>query len=1192
MLCFQKIIKKSNYKQYVNSFFPNDCLFVTVRFMNIFPNKITFSPSDLVQFFESEFSSYMDHFEKIASKETLKDLGVHRDPSDPLYELIKDLGNKHEENLINKMEKDQFIFRVEKETHIKALQKTRKAMKDGEEKIYQAAIEKEKIFGYVDLLVKQKGPSILGNHYYIPYDFKIARHPKPTALIQLCCYCDMLQFIQGVLPPEFVIVTKSSKEHFFKTKDFFSFYNFLKEEFLHYHSHFSKDSLPIPDKTAQHRDWSLFAKKRLHQLDDISLTAGIRSAHSTLLKRAGIKKLSELALYSGDKVKNIPIATFETLKEQAKIQLKSKGKNRPDFEVLPHTGERKGLETLPPSHPADVFFDMEGYPLLGEEGLEYLYGNAVKEQPGFICFWALSEQEEVKAFQKWMDWVYHRWRENPGMHIYHYGHYETSTIKRLMGKYGTREQEVDNLLRNHIFVDLHRIVIQSLRIGVLSYSLKEVENLYYKKRNTEVKTGGESAVLFFHFLNTDDNRENSPFLKKINAYNRDDCVSTKKLCQFLWKQQETHRIKYIPHKEEENNQEYHREGIRGKCEEKAKELLSQSNPEEMSISKHLPLKGEKPILPKPVSLVDKKNYLTRLLSDLLMFHIREEKPGWWDYFSRRDMNEEQLLEDRNTIAFCRLLELNEESCKIQFEREQEIGFTEEDKVIVLSKNEDKNNNNTRNTHTLLKLDLINGILWLKAPKENNIPAHGFFTLGPEKNDYYKVNIFRSLLKTANEFSSSSSHFGLKKCIHDLLLREKPSLPNHKGPLVLNSENLIEKISTHALNLNDSVFCIQGPPGTGKTYTVAYMILHLVKNGKRVGVTANSHKAISNVLKTIFEQNKEKFFFQCQKVKSSKESEEEKLFFQNLPVELVNGNKVKQSARVVGGTTFFFSREEQESSYDYLFVDEASQVSLANLVAGARAGKNLILIGDQNQLDQPQQAVHPGESGLSALTYYTEGSTTISKDKGVFLPVSYRMHEGICQFVSDYFYKGELTNHPTTSQQKVLLPESLSQTGLKLKIPEAGICFIPVEHSGNTHSSMEEAQVIGALYKELLRAKWINREGKTKPITTKDILIVAPYNVQVACIKKVLVQDSARVASVDKFQGQEAPVCILSLCASTIQDAPRGISFLLNKNRLNVALSRARCLSLIVGSKNVADTHIRSIPNMKLMNLFCQLTSRA
>ncbi|MYE07770.1 MAG: hypothetical protein F4X95_03355, partial [Oligoflexia bacterium] len=160
-----------------------------------------------------------------------------------------------------------------------------------------------------------------------------------------------------------------------------------------------------------------------------------------------------------------------------------------------------------------------------------------------------------------------------------------------------------------------------------------------------------------------------------------------------------------------------------------------------------------------------------------------------------------------------------------------------------------------------------------------------------------------------------------------------------------------------------------------------------------------------------------------------------------------------------------------------------------------------------------------------------------------------------------------------------------------ELPESGLCFIPVEHSGNVHASIEEAEVISTLYKELLKSKWRNRDGQIAPITKKEILIVAPYNFQVACIKNTLGMEGARVASVDKFQGQEAPVCILSLTASTIQDAPRGISFLLNKNRLNVALSRARCLSIIVGSKNLTDKNVSSIPNMELMNLWYQIVSR-
>ena len=1154
--------------------------------MHFHHNTIAFSPSDIVRFFESEFASYMNHFEKLISKEVQKELDVHRDPSDPLLDLIRDMGNQHEEDIINKIEKTDSVLRIEKDKQNRdaSIKRTLLAMKKGEEKIYQAAIKKDMIFGYADLLVKNQGRSKLGDYHYIPYDFKIARHPKPTALIQLCCYCDILESIQGLLPPTFVVITKDETPHFFKTTSFFYLYQFLKEKFLSYHSSFSEHHIPIPDKKAEHRDWSSFARKRLHVLDDISLVAGIRSAHSLLLRREGIKKLSELPYHKTDinPIKGIPATTLGILKDQASIQLSSKEKKKPDFKVLSHTGKRQGLEMLPPPHPADIFFDMEGYPLLGTEGLEYLYGNTINEDPQYICFWAMNEKEEVSAFKKWLDWAYQRWQENPGIHIYHYGHYEPSTIKKLMGKYGTGEQEVDNLLRHQVFVDLYRIVTQGLRIGTFSYSLKDVEQLYYEKRDTSVKSGGQAAFYFFHFLNSTATTENSPFLQKIKSYNQDDCFSTQKLCEFLWDLQRKHKIKYIDYFEESQEEKHRRSNPKEECYNKAQALLNQIPVQKRF--KHLYQMEE-----------EKEIYIAGLLAHLLEFHIREDKPGWWDYFSRMDMNEEEMLEDRNTITSCRLIKPQYNNHNIKFEKEQEIGFQEGDKVLILE-------NNIWDTYTILDLNLIEGSLHLKPNKENNILQRKIFTLVPEKNDYYKKNLFSSLLATANDFSPHSPPlFGLKKCIHDLLLRKAPDLPNHKGALIVNKDKIIEEVSTHVCNLNNSVFCIQGPPGSGKTYTAAHIILHLVKKGKRVGITANSHKAISNILKTIHEQNKEKFIFQCQKVRDSRNPTEEQISLQHIPIELVNSNQINRSAKIVGGTTFFFSRNREEEAYDYLFVDEASQVSLTNMVAAARTTKNIILIGDQNQLDQPIQASHPAESGYSALTYYTDRNTTISEDKGVFLPLSYRMHPSICQFISDHFYNGKLTYHPTTARQKILLPNSLRETALPVNtkiqplfhctsgLPESGLHFIPVEHSGNVHSSKEEARVIAYLYKELLKAKWINRKGDTAPITSKDILIVAPYNFQVACLKKTLSTEAARIASVDKFQGQEAPICILSLAASTIQDAPRGISFLLNKNRLNVALSRARCLSIIVGSKNLTDINISSIPNMELMNIWCQIT---
>ena len=1127
-------------------------------------NKFVFSPTDIIRFFESEFASYMDHFERIVSEETLKKHGVHRDPKDPLYDVIAQMGNEHEKAIISDLEGQEKITKIEKSKFNRndCIKQTLSAMKSGADKIYQAAIQTDRMFGYADLLEKIQGQSHLGDYCYIPCDIKIASHPTSSAIMQLCCYCDILEGVQGTLPETIKIIAKNKTTHTFQTRRFFYFYQVLKKNFLDYHSSFTPENMPIPKKHQDHRDWTVFAKKRLHTLDDISLVAGVRQTHCENLKRQNINTMDELSKCNEEKIKGIPGSTFRNIKDQASLQVSSRENSKPVFKVLSHAGERLGLEILPASNEADVFFDMEGYPFLAEEGLEYLYGNAVNEEPKYVRFWAESKAKEATAFKNWIEWAYNRWKKNPNMHIYHYGHYETSTIRRLMGRYGIGELEVDNLLRNHVFVDLYRVVVQGLRIGIFSYSLKEVERLYYERRDTQIKSGSESAVQFFHFLNSAETLETSPFLKNIELYNKDDCFSTRDLCQFLWGLQKTHSVKYIPHLEESPGEQRERTGVKGECERKARQLLSTIPIEKRGW---------------PLSKTDPGFYVSELLAYLLEFHIREDKPSWWDYFSRFDMDDEEMFEDRHTIASCQFIKNIQMKYQIKFEKDQEIGFDIEDEVLVLE------NNDPWESYKILELDLIKGLLYLKPSRRSHVPTQNKFTLAKATNDFYKNNLFKSLLKTANDFRPHSSKFGLRKCIRDLLLRYPPDLLGHKGPLILQEKNLIAEASVHALNLNHSVLCIQGPPGSGKTYTAAHIILNLVQRGKRVGVTSNSHKAVLNVLKMIFEQNANNIRIRCQKVHKRGDKESEKSFMGSYPVEFVESKSVSGMANVVGGTTFFFSREDQEKGYDYLFVDEASQVNLANIVASARSAKNIILLGDQNQLEQPIQGSHPGESGKSALTYYTEGQTTVPEDRGIFLPISYRMHPKVCQFISDNFYDGKLSPDTKNETQKIILPSSLKE-----KLPASGVCFIPVEHLGNRNASQEEAEIISNLYKKLLEAEWIDKEGNKSPITAKDILIVAPYNLQVAYLKRAINQENMRIASVDKFQGQEAPISILSMAASTVQDAPRGVNFLLNKHRLNVAISRAKCLSIIVGSKSLLETNMTSIQNVKLMNTWCRI----
>lgn len=269
--------------------------------------------------------------------------------------------------------------------------------------------------------------------------------------------------------------------------------------------------------------------------------------------------------------------------------------------------------------------------------------------------------------------------------------------------------------------------------------------------------------------------------------------------------------------------------------------------------------------------------------------------------------------------------------------------------------------------------------------------------------------------------------------------------------------------------------------------------------------------------------------------------------------------------------------------DYLFVDEAGQVSVANLVAVAPSARNLILLGDQMQLGQPIQGSHPGESGLSVLDYYLGKHATIPDELGLFLDTSWRMHPEVCRFISAAVYENRLVSEPGTANRVIRNPHGKAC----LVSRDAGLLFIPVEHVGNVQGSDEEVAMIGRIVAELVQCEHTDKQGRGQGRldVTRDILFVAPYNLQVRKLRKAL-PAGARVGSVDKFQGQQAPVVIVSMCASPGEFGSRGLQFVLDQNRLNVAISRAQSLAIIVGDPRLVETACTSIPDMKRLNLYC------
>jgi uncharacterized protein len=413
------------------------------------------------------------------------------------------------------------------------------------------------------------------------------------------------------------------------------------------------------------------------------------------------------------------------------------------------------------------------------------------------------------------------------------------------------------------------------------------------------------------------------------------------------------------------------------------------------------------------------------------------------------------------------------------------------------------------------------------------------------------------------------------------------------------------------SLDRSALVIQGPPGSGKTYTAARLIVSLIARGKRVGVAANSHKAINNLLAEVEDAA---LAGQVRFRGLKKNGDEEDVFDGRLIGNTTeNADCASRDIALVAGTSWLFARQEMDQTLDYLFVDEAGQVALADAVAMATAAANVVLLGDPQQLPQVRQGVHPPidipaedvgrvlpdvgrvlsdvgrvlsdpplTAGCSVLEHLLDGASTVAESRGIFLARTWRMHPDVCRFVSSLSYDGRLESAEGLERQRVDSP-GLSGTGLR---------HVPVEHDGNSQQSYEEVRVIAREVKKLLSAgTCTDHTGISRPLTPADVLVVAPYNMQVRCLREKL-PAGVEVGTVDKFQGREAPIVFFSMASSSGEDVPRGLEFLFSRNRFNVAISRAKALAVVVCSPRLLEARCRSVEQMRLVNALCRFVETA
>ncbi len=1133
-----------------------------------------------------------------------------------------------------------------------ATEQTVAAMRAGADVVYQATFFDERWRGHADFLLRVENtpwapPSAFGTWHYEVADTKLARHVKAGAVLQVCSYVDQLVRLQGAEPAELHIALGGSARETvsLRVADFMAYYRRVKADFLAAadEAMVGRPAYPpaatYPDPV-EHCDicrWWAVCSGRRRADDDLSLVAGISARQRRGLKRrapdhvpgpiATRRGLAALPLPLRPRLEGSTDAALERVREQARIQVEGEDRGETLWELLEpewaedrQTGERelvpdRGLLVLPEPSPGDLFLDLEGDPFAFDDGIDYLFGvldPATDEEeprwageavPKFHAFWSLDDggcvtpAAEKAAFERTIDFLIARLAADPTLHVYHYAAYEKTALGRLAQRHATREEEVDRLLRGRVLVDLYRVVRQGVRASVESYSIKRLEPLYGLVREVELRDAGSSIVQFETWLGRGADPQgpgtaagdpgDDAILREIEGYNRDDVVSTWRLRDWL----EARRRDL---------------GLRLGLDLPRPPLLPEAVEPEEPVGRAAEVAavvealeaGRAGVAPEELPTAQ---HAAWLLAQLLGWHRRENKAFWWRYYDLCGKTDADLVEEREPLGMVEL-EADLGQASRNGARLQRFRFPVQDHALKVGRQVD-DPCTEKSVGKVAEIDEVGRTVTVyrtAAELARGVPA----SLLP--NDFVRTGVIEdSLLRIGRWIAGQGDPAaGIESpeapflAARELLMRRPPRVAGREPGSALRApgETALEAATRLALALDGGVLAIQGPPGTGKTYTGARMILALVAAGRTVGVTANSHKVIGHVLDAVHEAAVE---VGGRIAIGQKPGEDDGPTCEHAEV-LRNPADIAAALamgriQVFGGTAWLWSGAGMEASVDVLLVDEAGQFSLANTVAASPAGRSLVLLGDPQQLDQPLKGSHPPGAERSALAHLLAGApggsqATMPPELGLFIERTWRLHPEICAFTGEVFYEGRLLPEPGLERQV------LAGTG---PFHATGIRWLPVVHAGNDVDSPEEAREIAGLLNELFEpgaeARWTDAAGVTRPLLQEHVVIVAPYNAHVDRIAATLSAaglGGVRVGTVDKFQGQEAPLSIYAMGSSTPEDAPRGMEFLYSRNRLNVATSRARCVAAVVASPALVRVACRTPRQMRLANALCRLVEVA
>ncbi len=1007
--------------------------------------------------------------------------------------------------------------------------------------IYQMPFVHDGMRGIADFLVRSDEPRD-GYGIFEPVDAKLTRSgAKPGHVLQLCFYAEAMAALDGLRPRRMHIWLGSGETEGLLVDEFLPYWRRLRRQLTTALDEGLASSATVPRlcESCEYCEFQGHCEEQWRRDDSLAFLANARERERTTLETAGVTRVAQLARRRVA-VADLRDEKLHRLRRQAALQLSTRERPgaAPRFEVIPPGDDPlygRGFELLPEPDVGDVFFDFEGDPFwTPQRDLLFLAGLFYLEVGGDWTYdsrWAHSLDDQRRMIKGLIHFFTDRRNTYPGMHVYHYNHTERSSISRLM-----RDTDDENLfadlVASGLFIDLYTVAKNSVRVGTESYGLKSLETLVNFVRTGEIEHGAGAVIDYEKWMESGDDT----YLDAIARYNRDDVAATRALRDWLVSKRPGELPWRVPILTRE---EYQLD---------TDELVAQLHERDLSSPEFL-------------------------LGDLLNYWRRERSADVTPKYVALNGDQGPLFDGVEFLAGLSFVRWEEPSGRQRVRRmvlawpEQPFDRSVEVGGDVLFAGPEA----PYGKSSITGIDYGRRELSMRWGTAQEVA--GGLPRALTKDLYFRPGAKASALKDlARQALDPGQHGAPSRLAMSLLGRRGPRFLDGGGPSDGVFRDDLGSVYQWIGALDESYVAFQGPPGTGKTYSGSHIIHSLISSGRRVGVVAMSHAAIDNLLRAtgeVFDEARDRDLLRA--LRWQAESQGSELDF--VTYSQRKADLESDAYNLIGGTAWLWaSAEMRQRPVDVLVVDEAGQLALADALAATMGARTMVLLGDPLQLSQVAKAEHPNGSDASVLQHVLGEHQTIPSTQGVFISVSRRMHPDVCGFISQQIYEGRLTSHESCALQQTEFG-----TGLR---------WIEARHVRRSTEAPEEVDLVSAQIARMVGTPWVDHFGRTQTLEPKDFMVVAPYNDQVRLLRERFTRDDrlrgTQVGTVDKFQGREAPVVFFTMTTSSSEDMPRGPEFLFSRNRLNVAVSRARCLAYLVCTESLLNSRASHLDDMRLI----------